>query len=263
MGIDPQRARILRPGTAEILFDTLKSVLSETVQGRPLVDLVVVDSVAALITEAEDEAEMSDAQVGVLARLMSKACRQLSAVAARTGAAVVFINQTRMKIGVMYGNPETTTGGEALSFYAWSRIRTSKVRDIKEGDKIVGQETRATIVKAKLDDAVGGEAVFPIMRKDGIDTCADLLKLGLALGLVAKQGPTYAVSTSQGDVKGVGKAAFLANLRANVAVRDALYHEVVRRGIGANSLGDLDTETDAAIEDGDAETPSASEPMGA
>jgi recombination protein RecA len=248
MGIDPERSTILRPGTAERMFDAILDITGKRAGDQRIVDLVIIDSVAALITEAEDEADMGDAQVGVLARLMSKACRHLSAVAARTGTTFIFINQTRMKIGVFYGNPETTTGGEALSFYAWSRIRTAKVRDLKVGDKIVGQETKATIHKAKLDDAVGGEAVFRIMRRDGIDTVDDLIRLGLTLAIVEKSGQTYRVTTDAGEVRAVGRAAFAEAIRANPSVRDQLYDQVVTTGIktGVDTGHDASDAADAS-----------------
>lgn len=266
MGIDRERLQLFRIGTAEAAFDRIKEVLElTTADGKPVVDLLVLDSVASLVTSAEDEGEMGDAQVGVLARLMSKICRQFSALAARTGTTIIFTNQIRMKIGVVYGNPETTPGGEALKFYSWSRVRTSRREVLKEGTKEdakeIGQLTRAKIEKAKLDDSVGGECIVRIMRAYGLDAAYDIAVLGPALGVVKKSGNALSAETQAGTVKGAGREAFIAAIKANPAARDELYDAIVKAGISGGSalvdaaeeeaeVIDLGLDTTASTEEG-------------
>ena len=257
MGIDKERLKIFRINTAEPALQKVKELMDLRMGDKPLVDLIVLDSVASLVTDAEDEGEMGDAQVGVLARLMSKTCRQFSSIAARTAITLIFTNQIRMKIGVMYGNPETTPGGEALKFYAWSRIRTSRKELLREGTKDdgkeIGQMTRAKIEKAKLDDSAGGVAEIRIMRTDGVDAAYDIAVLGPVLGVVKKNGNALSVTTAAGEVKGPGKDAFIAAIKANPKARLELYDAVVKAGLSNNAAVDEvmndeeSVELDAAI----------------
>lgn len=250
MGIDDDRLFILRISTAESMVDELRALLAEQSNGQSAVSLVIIDSVAALVPEAEDEAGQGDVMIGVLARLMSRACRMLSAAAAKGGTAVIFTNQTREKIGAFVGNPETTPGGKALPFYAWSRVRISKIKDIKEGDDVLGQETKAIIHKAKLDDSYKGQAHFNVYNKFGIDVAYDIWRLGLPLGLIAKNGNALSAETPSGEVKGTGKESFIEALRANEGARTYLYQELVKTALSGDKKA---TETvDAAEEAFDA-----------
>lgn len=254
ISLDDPRMVIYRPRFAEQAFDRIRDVLRETYENKPMFDLIVLDSVAALVPEAEDEASAGDSQVGILARYMSRYLRQFGASLARTGATLICINQIRMKIGVMYGNPETTPGGEALAFFAWSRVRTSKVRDIKKGEDVIGQETKATIKKAKLDDSVGGEATFLIYRRNGIDAAYDIWRLGVPLGLINKQGNTLSVTTPFGEIRGGGKEAFLEALRNNEAALDFCYQELVKTALRDNKTAALiDAVEEADRNEGDNE----------
>ncbi len=166
-------------------------------------DVVVVDSVAALVPRAEIEGEMGDSFVGVHARLMSQALRKLAGCVSKTNCVVIFINQLREKIGVMYGNPETTTGGRALKFYASVRIDVRRVSSLKVGDEVVGNHTRAKIVKNKVAPPFR-ETEFDIMYGEGISALGELIDLGVQLGLVEKSGSWF----SMGDVRlGQGRDA--------------------------------------------------------
>lgn len=250
MGIDPARCRVMHIDTVEVMFDALRDLLREQIDGKPLVDIVVVDSVAALVTEAEDEAAATEFQVGTLARLMSKYIRQFSNIIHKNGQTIIFINQTREKIGVMYGNPETTPGGKALPFYAFSRLRTSLVKVIKDGAEEIGQETKVMVKKAKLDDSVNGETIFLIMKQDGVDTCHDIWRMGTQLGIIDKSGNILTAQTPAGEIKGTGKDAFLTALRANDAARDFLYDEVVKAGVsGSPAAVELETSDEETAEE--------------
>ncbi|WP_029921254.1 recombinase RecA [Nevskia soli] len=165
------------------------------------VDIIVVDSVAALVPKSEIEGEMGEAQVGVQARLMSQALRKLTSSIKRANALVIFINQIRMKIGVMYGSPETTTGGNALKFYASVRLDIRRTGAIKKGEEVVGNETRVKVVKNKMAPPFR-EAHFEILYNEGISKLGELIDLGAENGLVEKSGAWYAY---KGDKIGQGK----------------------------------------------------------
>jgi len=175
------------------------------------VDIIVIDSVAALVPKAEIEGEMGDSSVGVQARLMSQALRKLTGNISRSKCMVVFINQIRMKIGVMYGSPETTTGGNALKFYASVRLDIRRTGAIKKGEEVIGNETRVKIVKNKMAPPFR-EAHFEILYNEGISKLGELIDLGVDNGLVEKSGAWFAY---EGNKIGQGKDNARIYLREN------------------------------------------------
>ena len=182
VGVDTERLLVSQPDSGEQALDIV-----EMLTRSGAVDLVVVDSVAALTPKAEIEGEMGDAHMGLQARLMSQALRKLTAITHRTGTTLIFINQLRQKIGVTFGNPETTTGGNALKFYASVRIDVRRIGPIKVSEESVGSRTRAKIVKNKCAVPFR-EAEFDIRWGMGIDAATDLLDYGMQLGVVEKNG---------------------------------------------------------------------------
>jgi recombination protein RecA len=182
VGIDVDRLLVSQPDTGEQALE-----ICELLTRSGAVDLVVVDSVAALVPKAEIEGDMGDSHVGLQARLMSQALRKLAGVAHKTGTTLMFINQLRMKIGVLFGSPETTTGGNALKFYASVRLDVRRVGTIKSGEEPVGSRTRVKVVKNKMAPPFQ-EAEFELRWGSGIDGAADLLDHGLARGVVEKSG---------------------------------------------------------------------------
>ncbi len=204
------------------------------------VDLIVVDSVAALTPKAEIEGEMGDSHVGLHARLMSQALRKITGNAKRSNCMVIFINQIRMKIGVMFGSPETTTGGNALKFYASVRMDIRRIGQIKEGDEVVGSETRVKVVKNKVAPPFR-EALFQIMYGQGTNRLGELVDLAVAQDLVQKSGAWYAY---QGNKIGQGKANTVRHLEENPAIAEALDAEIRRRLL-------VKGDANAAHDDGD------------
>lgn len=201
------------------------------------VDVIVVDSVAALTPRAELEGEMGDAHVGLQARLMSQALRKLTGTIAKSNTLVIFINQIRMKIGVMFGNPETTTGGNALKFYASVRLDIRRVGALKDGDKVVGNRTRVKVVKNKLS-APFKEVEFDILYGEGVSHEGDLVDLGAECGAVEKSGAWFGF---EGERIGQGRENAKQYLREHpdVARRieaKVLAHHGVRRDVGAPAL---------------------------
>lgn len=182
------------------------------------VDIIVVDSVAALVPKSEIEGEMGEAQVGVQARLMSQALRKLTSSIKRANALVIFINQIRMKIGVMYGSPETTTGGNALKFYASVRLDIRRTGAIKKGEEVVGNETRVKVVKNKMAPPFR-EAHFEILYNEGISKLGELIDLGAENGLVEKSGAWYAY---KGDKIGQGKDNARTYLKEHPEIADEI-----------------------------------------
>ena len=178
------------------------------------VDLVVIDSVAALVPRAEIEGEMGDSHMGLQARLMSQALRKLTAATARNNTAVIFINQLRQKIGVVYGNPETTTGGNALKFYASVRLDIRKTGQLKDGETIVGTKTRVKVVKNKLAPPFR-EAEFDILYGQGVNAAAELVDLGSAANVIEKAGAFYSY---QGERIAQGREKAAAYLTEHPAV---------------------------------------------
>jgi recombination protein RecA len=196
LGVDVDELLVSQPDTGEQALE-----IADMLVRSGAVDVVVVDSVAALTPKAEIEGEMGDSHVGLQARLMSQALRKLTANIQRTGTLVVFINQIRMKIGVMFGSPETTTGGNALKFYASVRLDIRRIGAIKRGDEVVGNETRVKVVKNKMAPPFR-QAEFEILYGEGISRHGELIELGVKHGLVDKSGAWYSY---EGDRIGQGK----------------------------------------------------------
>ena len=182
IGVDVDNLLISQPDNGEQALE-----ICETLVRSNAVDLIVVDSVAALVPQAEIDGDMGDAQMGLQARLMSQAMRKLTAIISKSKATVIFINQIRMKIGVMFGNPETTTGGNALKFYASVRIDIRRIGQIKDGENISGNRTKIKIVKNKIA-APFRSAEFDIMYNEGISKTGDILDLAVQYGVVDKAG---------------------------------------------------------------------------
>ena len=186
------------------------------------VDIVIVDSVAALVPKAEIDGEMGDSHVGLQARLMSQALRKLTSIVSKSNCIVIFINQLREKIGVMFGNPETTTGGRALKFYSSVRLDVRRVEALKQGGEIVGNHTRVKIVKNKVAPPFR-EAEFDIMFGQGISKEGDILDLAADIGVINKSGAWYAYN---GEKIGQGRENAKSYLRENPVIRDEVEAKV-------------------------------------
>jgi recombination protein RecA len=191
IGVKVKDLIISQPDNGEEALNILESLVRSG-----MIDVVVVDSVAALTPKAEIEGEMGAHQVGAQARLMSQALRKLTAIAAKSGTIIIFINQIRQKIGVMFGNPETTTGGLALKFYASVRIDVRRVAQIKKGDEVIGSRVKAKIVKNKIAPPFK-VAEFDIMYSEGISYEADVLNTAVKHGVVAKSGASYSFGSEK------------------------------------------------------------------
>lgn len=198
IGVETDKLLISQPDNGEQALE-----ICETLVRSGAVDLIVVDSVAALVPQAEIDGDMGDAQMGLQARLMSQAMRKLTGIISKSKATVIFINQIRMKIGVMFGNPETTTGGNALKFYASVRLDIRRIGQIKDGDKIAGNRTKVKIVKNKIA-APFRTAEFDIMYNEGISKVGDILDLGVEYGVLEKAG---AFIKYNGSTLGQGREA--------------------------------------------------------
>jgi recombination protein RecA len=198
------------------------------------VDIVVIDSVAALVPKAEIEGEMGDQLPGLQARLMSQALRKLTGNIKRTNTLVIFINQIRMKIGVMFGSPETTTGGNALKFYASVRLDIRRIGAIKKGEEVVGNETRVKVVKNKVSPPFK-EALFDIMYGQGISLEGEILDMGVEHGFIEKSGAWYSYN---GDRIGQGRDNSREYLRENPALADEI-HNKIREKVGIVVGGDV------------------------
>ena len=198
IGVDTDNLLISQPDNGESALE-----ITETLVRSGAVDLIVVDSVAALVPQAEIDGDMGDAQMGLQARLMSQAMRKLTGIIAKSKATVIFINQIRMKIGVMFGNPETTTGGNALKFYASVRIDIRRIGQIKDGDNISGNRTKIKVVKNKIA-APFRTAEFDIMYNEGISKTGDILDLAVQYGVIDKAG---AFLKYKGETIGQGREA--------------------------------------------------------
>ena len=198
IGVDTANLLISQPDNGEQALE-----ICETLVRSGAVDLIVVDSVAALVPQAEIDGDMGDSQMGLQARLMSQAMRKLTGIISKSKATVIFINQIRMKIGVMFGNPETTTGGNALKFYASVRLDIRRIGQIKEGDNITGNRTKVKVVKNKIA-APFRTAEFDIMYNEGISKVGDVLDLAVSYGIMDKAG---AFLKYNGETLGQGREA--------------------------------------------------------
>ena len=225
LGVDVDNLLVSQPDTGEQALE-----IADMLVRSGSVDVVVVDSVAALTPKAEIEGEMGDSHMGLQARLMSQALRKLTANIKRTNTLVIFINQIRMKIGVMFGNPETTTGGNALKFYASVRLDIRRTGAIKKGDEIIGNETKVKVVKNKVSPPFK-EAFFDILYGQGISREGEIVELGVAHKLVDKSGAWYAYN---GEKIGQGKD----NAREFLKEHPEIAHEIeakIRAAVGVNN----------------------------
>ena len=217
LGVDIDSLLVSQPDTGEQALE-----ICEALVRSGAIDVVVIDSVAAMVTRAEIEGEMGDSHVGVQARLMSQALRKLTGVVGKTKTIVIFINQLREKVGVVYGNPEVTTGGRALKFYSSVRIDVRRVEALKSGSEIIGNRTRAKIVKNKVAPPFR-EAEFDIMYGEGISKVGELLDLGVKLDLVQKSGSWFAM----GELRlGQGRDAAKQYLRDNPDLAEDLEQKI-------------------------------------
>ena len=234
--LDPQYAAKLGVNVDDLLLsqpDTGEQALevADMLVKSNSVDLVVVDSVAALVPRAEIEGEMGDHHVGLQARLMSQALRKITGNIQRSGATVIFINQIRMKIGVMFGSPETTTGGNALKFYSSVRLDIRRIGAVKEGDEVIGNETRVKVVKNKVSPPFR-QAEFQIMYGQGINSEGEILDYGQKIGLVEKAGSWY---SHNGEKIGQGKVNASNFLKENTKIRDSLLKAIRSEYIVSNT----------------------------
>ena len=222
LGVDLENLLVSQPDNGEQALEIVEVLVRSN-----SVDVVVVDSVAALVPKAEIEGEMGEAQMGLQARLMSQALRKLTGVVSKSKTTLIFINQLREKIGVMFGNPETTTGGRALKFYASVRIDIRRIASIKDGDQVIGGRTRVKVVKNKVAPPFR-EAEFDVMYGEGISREGDLLDLAVEKRIVEKSGAWFAYS---GERLGQGRENAKQFLKENVEVRQAI-EDRVRRELG-------------------------------
>ena len=219
LGVNVEDMLVSQPDTGEQALE-----ITEALVRSGAIDVIVVDSVAALVPRAEIEGEMGDSFVGLHARLMSQALRKLAGAINKTNCIVIFINQLREKVGVMYGNPEVTTGGRALKFYASVRIDVRRIETLKNGSEMIGNRTRAKVVKNKMAPPFR-EAEFDIMYGEGISLIGELIDLGVKLGLVQKSGSWY----SMGETRiGQGRDAAKQYLKNNPEIADQLEAEIRR-----------------------------------
>ncbi len=232
--LDPEYARKIGINVDEMLIsqpDNGEQALEivETLVRSNAVDIIVVDSVAALTPKAEIEGDMGDSHMGLQARLMSQALRKLTAIISKTKTIVIFINQTRQKIGIVFGNPETTTGGNALKFYCSIRIEVRRAAQIKAGDQVVGNRVKVKIVKNKVAPPFQS-CEFDIMYNEGISVPGDVLDTGVVYGIIKKSGNSY---TFEEEKLGVGREQVKTFLKANPEltqrIRDMVWKKI--RGI--------------------------------
>jgi recombination protein RecA len=219
LGVKLEDLLVSQPDTGEQALE-----IAETLVRSNAVDLVIIDSVAALTPKAEIEGDMGDSHMGLHARLMSQALRKLTAVTSKSKTCLVFINQIRMKIGVMFGNPETTTGGNALKFYSSIRIDLRRIESLKKGDEICGNRVRAKIVKNKVA-APFKEAIFEIYFDEGISRSADLIELGVKYNVIQKSGTWFAY---ENEKLGQGKDNARLYLKSNPKLMDKLEKQILK-----------------------------------
>jgi len=244
LGVDVDNLLVSQPDNGEQALE-----IAEALIRSGGVDVVVVDSVAALVPKAELEGDMGDPQMGLQARLMSQALRKLTAIVSKSRTCLIFINQIREKIGVMFGNPETTTGGRALKFYSSIRVDIRRIQSIKDGDRVVGSRTRAKVVKNKVA-APFREAEFDIIYGEGVSREGDLLDTGVAKNLLEKSGTWISY---KGERLGQGRENARLFLREHTDIRDKIEHDL-RKVLG---LVAEDPKKAAAAAASEAEKPAA------
>ena len=238
IGVDIDNLYISQPDCGEQALE-----ITETMVRSGAVDVVIVDSVAALVPKAEIDGEMGDSHMGLHARLMSQALRKLTAVVSKTNCVVIFINQLREKVGVVFGNPEVTTGGRALKFYASVRLDVRRIDTLRQGGEIVGNRTRVKIVKNKVAPPFKG-AEFDIVFGKGISKVGDILDLAVANDIVDKSGAWYAYN---GNKIGQGRENAKAYLENNTAICDEI-EQKVREAVGVAGESAENTVDDGADE---------------
>ena len=217
IGVDIENLYISQPDNGEQALE-----ITETMVRSGAVDIIIVDSVAALVPKAEIDGDMGDSHVGLQARLMSQALRKLTAAISKSNCIVIFINQLREKVGVMFGNPETTTGGRALKFYSSIRLDVRRIEALKQGGEMVGNRTRIKVVKNKVAPPFR-EAEFDIMFGKGISKEGDVLDLAASVGIVQKSGAWFGYG---GDKIGQGRENAKAYLREHPEIMDEIEHKV-------------------------------------
>jgi recombination protein RecA len=239
LGVDVDSLLVSQPDTGEQALDIVEILVRS---GG--IDVLIVDSVAALVPRAEIEGDMGDHHMGLQARLMSQALRKLTAAISKSKTCVIFINQIRMKIGVMFGNPETTTGGNALKFYATLRLDIRRIGAIKEGDQVVGNRTRVKIVKNKIAPPFK-EAEFDLLYGHGISKEGDILDLGVSLGIVEKNGAWF----SFGEERiGQGRQNVKRFLAENTDIRDKIRQLVIEKSGLVKIKEEIDTKKEKKVD---------------
>jgi recombination protein RecA len=237
LGVNASDLLISQPDTGEQALEICDALVRSG-----SIDMIVIDSVAALVPKAEIEGEMGDSLPGLQARLMSQALRKLTGTIKRTNCLVIFINQIRMKIGVMFGNPETTTGGNALKFYASVRLDIRRIGSIKKNDEVIGNETRVKVVKNKVAPPFR-EAIFDILYGEGISRQGEVIDLGVAAKIVDKAGAWYSYN---GERIGQGKDNAREFLRENPEIARDIENRI-RESLGVNAMAEVATGASAEL----------------
>ncbi|MFZ0739468.1 MAG: recombinase RecA [Candidatus Acidiferrales bacterium] len=239
LGVDIENLLVSQPDNGEQALE-----IAETLIRSNAVDVVVIDSVAALVPKSELEGDMGEPTMGLQARLMSQALRKLTAIVSKSKTSLIFINQIREKIGVMFGNPETTTGGRALKFYSSIRIDIRRIQSIKEGDRVIGSRTRAKVVKNKVA-APFREAEFDIIYGEGVSSEGDIIDLGVARGLLEKSGTWISF---KGERLGQGRDNARQLLKDNVDLRNKIETEL-RKQLGLTRAEPADNHNEKESEE--------------
>ena len=239
LGVNVNDLLVSQPDTGEQALE-----IADALVRSGSIDMIVIDSVAALVPKAEIEGEMGDSLPGLQARLMSQALRKLTGTIKRTNCLVIFINQIRMKIGVMFGNPETTTGGNALKFYASVRLDIRRIGSIKKNDEVIGNETRVKVVKNKVAPPFR-EAIFDILYGEGISRQGEVIDLGVQAKIVDKAGAWYSYN---GERIGQGKDNAREFLRENPDIAREIENRI-RESLGVNAMAEVADRRGAEVAD--------------